>query len=131
MSVFFNKMERANPANRAITKWYLILKSLGTIKTKAFAREMADETTMNPKEAEIAIYEMVKVLKRLLASGYTVQIDDLGTFYLTVNSAAADTEAALTASSLNKLNVRFRPAAEFKAEIAKIQLKPASEISKK
>ena len=131
MPVFFNKVERVNPANRAITKWYLILKSLGMVKTKALAKEMADETTMNPKEAEIAIYEMVKVLKRLLASGYTVQIDDLGTFYLTVNSAAADTEAALTASSLNKLNVRFRPAAEFNAEIAKIQLKPASEISKK
>ncbi|MDR3094349.1 MAG: HU family DNA-binding protein [Bacteroidales bacterium] len=131
MPVFFNKVERVNPANRAITKWYLILKSLGMVKTKALAKEMADETTMNPKEAEIAIYEMVKVMKRLLSNGYTVQIDDLGSFYLTANSAAADSEAALTASNLSKLNIRFRPAAEFKAEIAKIQLKPASEISKK
>lgn len=91
---------------------------------------MADETTMNPKEAEIAIYEMMKVIKRLLASGYTVQLDDLGSFFLTVDSAGADSETELTAHSANKRNIRFRPTAEFKADIAKIQLKPASNISK-
>jgi predicted histone-like DNA-binding protein len=66
----------------------------------------------------------VKVLKRLLISGYTVQLDDLGTFYLTLNSAGTDTEEELSASNLTKLNIRFRASAELKAEIEKAQLKP-------
>ena len=124
MSIFYKKVQRANPQNRAITKWYLSLKSLGMVKSKQVAKEMADETTMNPKEAEIAIYELVKVLKRLLLSGYTVQLDDLGSFYLTINTTGTETEEAATANSLSKVNIHFRPDGELKEAIAKVQLKP-------
>jgi predicted histone-like DNA-binding protein len=122
MSIFYKKVQRQNPLNRAVQKWYLVLKSLGTVKSKEVAKQMADETTMNPKEAEIAVYELVKVLKRLLVSGYTVQLDDLGTFYLTINSEGVDTEEGLTANNLTKLNIRFRASAELKAAIEKAEL---------
>jgi predicted histone-like DNA-binding protein len=123
MAVFYKKVQRANPQTR-VQKWYLVLKSLGTVKSKEVAKQMADETTMNPKEAEIAVYEMSKVMKRLLLSGYTVQFEDLGSFYLTINSSGTDTEAELSANNLTNVNIRFRPSLDFKAEIAKLQLKP-------
>jgi predicted histone-like DNA-binding protein len=123
MAVFYKKVQRSNPITR-VPKWYLVLKSLGTIKSKEVAKQMADETTMNPKEAEIAVYEMTKVTKRLLLSGYTVQFEDLGSFYLTINSSGTDTEAELSANNLTNVNIRFRPSVDFKAEIAKLQLKP-------
>lgn len=132
MAIFYNKIQRANPSNpTGPKKWYLALKSLGQKRTKEVAKLMADETTMNPKEAEVAMYELVKALKFLLKEGDTVQLDDLGTFYITANSSASDTEEGVTAHSCTKLNIRFRPDAEFQAEINKAQLKPASEISRK
>ncbi len=131
MPLFFNKIRRGNPGNSAAPKkWYLILKSIGTKRTKEVAKEMADETTLNPKEAEISIYQLVKVLKRMLKDGNTVQLDDLGTFYLTATSSGSDTEEGVTAKNLTGLHIRFRPDKGFQEEIDKAQLKSASELSK-
>jgi predicted histone-like DNA-binding protein len=129
MAVFFKKIQRADPRNpTGIKKWYIILKSLGTRRTKEIAQRMADETTMNPKEAEIGLYQFVKVLKIILKEGYTAQIDDFGTFYLTTSSSASETEKDTNAHNCTGIHLSFRPDAAFQAEINKVQLKPIDEL---
>lgn len=44
------------------------------------AKLVADETTLNPKEAEKAVYQLEKVMERLLLDGHTVQLGELGSF---------------------------------------------------
>jgi predicted histone-like DNA-binding protein len=129
MAVFFNKVQRSDPRDPAAPrKWYLILKSLSTKRTKEIAQRMADETTMNPKEVEMALYLLVKVMKNTLKEGSTVQIDDLGTFYLTGNSSPSDTEEEVTAHNCNAIHIRFRPDEALQAEINKVRLKPADKL---
>jgi predicted histone-like DNA-binding protein len=129
MAIFFNKMQRSDPRNpTGLRKWYLILKSLGTKRTKEVAQRMADETTMNPKEAEMALYQLVKILKKCLLGGYTVQIDDLGTFYLTANSSASETEKEVTAHNCTAIHIRFKPDEALQAEINKAQLIATSKL---
>jgi predicted histone-like DNA-binding protein len=123
MGLFYKKIKRVNPLNRAIEKWYPVLKSIGVLKTKELAKLMSDETTMNPKEAEMAIYELVKIFKRELKEGKTISIDDFGTFLLTASTTGEDTEEAVGAGNISGLNIRFRPNAGFKAEIAKAEVK--------
>ncbi|MDR2425076.1 MAG: HU family DNA-binding protein [Prevotellaceae bacterium] len=123
MAVFYKKMQRYNPLNKAIVKWYPVLRSIGVLKTKELAKLMSDETTMNPKEAEMAIYELVKILKRELKEGKTVSIDDFGTFMLTASTTGEDTEEAVSAGNITGLNIRFRPNADFKTEIAKAEIR--------
>jgi nucleoid DNA-binding protein len=41
---------------------------------KEVAKEIADETTLNPKEAEIALDQLQKVLIRNLLAGNSVQL---------------------------------------------------------
>ncbi len=130
MPLFFNKVQRGNPGDpKSPKKWYLILKSIGLAKSKEVARLMADETTLNPKEAEISLAQAGKVVGCLLKSGQTVELEGLGTFYLTANSAASDTEAEVTARNLKGLNIRFRPDEELQAEVDKAQLKPATNMT--
>ncbi|MDR1886675.1 MAG: hypothetical protein LBQ70_02055 [Prevotellaceae bacterium] len=132
MAVFFRKIQRNDPRNPGgVKKWYIILKSLGTRRTKEITQRMADETTLNPKEAEIGLYEFVKVLKATLKEGYTAQIDDLGTFYLTVNSSASETEAEANARNCTGIHIRFRPDEAFQKEMDHIRLKPLDELSAK
>ncbi len=38
---------------------------------------MANKTTYNPKETEIAIAQLVKLFKCLLKDGHTIQLKDL------------------------------------------------------
>ena len=106
MAIFYKKMQRSNPLNRAIVKWYPVLKSIGILKTKDLAKLMSDETTMNPKEAEMALYEMVKIFKRELKDGKTISIDDFGTFMLTAKTTGEDSQEA-----------------DFKTEISKSEIK--------
>ena len=77
MSLLYNKVQRGNPAKpEEPKKWYLSLKSLGMVGEKEVARQIADETTLNPKEAEMALAQFEKILQRLLLDGHTVQLGD-------------------------------------------------------
>ena len=110
MPILFNKVERANPQNRTAPKrWFPILKTIVQIKEKAVAREIADETTLNPKEAEMALSQLEKVLIRNLLASNSVQLGDWGSFRLTCNGEGSDTKEGVTAASINKLNIRFTP----------------------
>jgi nucleoid DNA-binding protein len=45
--------------------------------TREIVKQMADETTLNPKEAEMAIVQLAKIAKRLLMQGYTLNLEDM------------------------------------------------------
>jgi nucleoid DNA-binding protein len=51
-----------------------VLKSTGLVKEREVARLLSEETTLNPKEAEMAVYQLLKVVVRLLPDGHTVQL---------------------------------------------------------
>ena len=110
MPILFNKVERANPQDRtAPKKWFPSLRTISRITEKQVAKEIADETTLNPKEGEMAISQLQKVLLKNLLASNSVQLGDWGTFHLTCNGTGSDTKAGVTASNITKLNIRFVP----------------------
>ncbi len=130
MPLFYNKVLRGKPGvPDSEKKWYLILKSIGLVRMRQVAKLLADETTLNPKEAEIALVQAGKITGRLLADGHTVELEGIGTFYLTANSLPANTKEEVTALSLKGVNIRFTPAPELKEAVSKAQLKSADSIS--
>lgn len=132
MPVFFNKTQRRNPQEpEAPKKWYLVLKSTGLVKQSELARLLADETTLNPKEAEMAIHQLFKVVVRLVLGGATVPLGDIGTFRLTASCKGADTEAEATGAKVKRLRLRFVPSLDMKNELAKAELRDAKSLLKK
>lgn len=110
MPVLFNKVERANPQDRnAPKKWYPILKTISRVGEKQVAKEISDETTLNRKEAEMALSQLEKVLIRNLLASNSVQLGDWGSFHLTCNSEGSDMPEEATAGKIIKLNIRFTP----------------------
>ncbi|MDP0531627.1 HU family DNA-binding protein [Porphyromonas gingivalis] len=131
MAIFYNKMQRKNPAQPAArAKWYPVLRRIEMMKEKQVARHISDETTLNPKEAEMAVSQLKKVLIAALLNGQSVQLGDWGTFYLTLNSNGVDTEAEVSATQVKKINIRFRVGKELQEAINKAQLRDAASISK-
>jgi predicted histone-like DNA-binding protein len=131
MSLLYNKVERGNPANPGAPKlWYLILKSMGLVKEKEVAKRVADETTLNPKEAEFAIYQLFKVVTDYLLNGKTVQLGELGTFRLTVHSEGAATEADVTATQIKNVTVRFTASEALKEALKKATFTAVESLSK-
>jgi predicted histone-like DNA-binding protein len=73
------------------------------------AKEISDETTLNRKEAEMALDQLEKVLLRNLLASNSVQLGDWGSFHLTCNGEGSDTKDEVTANSIKHLNIRFTP----------------------
>lgn len=131
MALFYNPVRRQKPNDPgAPMKWYLILKSLGMITEKEVAAAISDETTLNPKEAEMALYQLKKVVLANLLNGKTVQLGELGSLHLTVNSEGVDSEEEVNPNLVKKINIRFSPSEQLKEAVAKASFKPAKSISK-
>lgn len=129
MSIYFNSALRGNPAlPDEPKKWYPVIRSTGMKKERDVAKEIADETTLNPKEAEMAIYQLEKIMLRWLLEGKTVQLGELGSFRLTAKSSGVATEEDVTALQIKKLNLRFQPSKQLKEAIAKAQFVPVDSL---
>jgi predicted histone-like DNA-binding protein len=130
MLVFYNKVERVNPSDpTAPKKWYAVIKSIGQVNEKEVAKQLSDETTLNPKEAEMALSQFQKILIRLLTSGQTVQLGDWGSFRLTCNSESVDTKEEVKAENIKNLNIRFSPGQDLKESIQKVTFVAAESLS--
>ena len=108
MPILLNQIERMNPLTKT-KKWYSTIKTTNQVRESAVARQIADETTLNRKEAEMALSQLEKVLISNLLSSRSVQLGDWGSFYLTCNSEGYDTKKEVTAKSVKGLNIRFKP----------------------
>ncbi|MDR2927175.1 MAG: hypothetical protein LBV41_03070 [Cytophagaceae bacterium] len=89
------------------------------------------ETTLNPKDAEIAVSQLLKVVTSQLLEGKTVQPGNLGSFRLTASTVASDSEAEVTASRISKINVRFSESEDLKNMLRKATFMDTSSFAKK
>jgi predicted histone-like DNA-binding protein len=78
------------------------------------AKEISDETTLNRKEAEMALAQLEKVLINNLLSSNSVQLGDWGSFHLSCNSTGSDSKEEVTANNIKSLNIRFTPGKSLK-----------------
>jgi predicted histone-like DNA-binding protein len=130
MALFYKKIQRGNPANPSAPKlWYPLLKSIGLVKEKQVAQQLADDTTLNPKEAEMAFYQLLKVIVNLLLDGHTVQLGELGTFHLTSRSEGSATEEEAVPNKIKNVRIHFKASKELRDQLAKATFKDASKIS--
>jgi predicted histone-like DNA-binding protein len=129
MSIFFNKVERVNPQKRdEAKKWYPSLKTVAQLQQREVAKEIADETTLNPKEAEMALEQLQKVLIRNLLVGNSVQLGDWGSFSLTCSGAPAESKEELTATNIKGLKIHFTPGKTLKNALMGASFKPAESM---
>lgn len=118
--IYYNKIQRRNPQDpEGARKWYPTLKSRMQVSERELIEEVADEVTLNPKEADMAFYQLLKVVKRSLLDGKTVKLGGLGTFYLTASANGADTRDEANAQLIKAVKIRFQPSAELREAVAK------------
>lgn len=120
MSILIKPVQRANPSNKtAAKKWYFVQNSTGMVDETKVAELIADETTLNPAEALMAIRQLRKVMQRLLMDGHSVKLGNWGTFSVTLSTNGGETKDALTAKSINKVNINFQAGEELKTAMQK------------
>ena len=127
MAVIYDKVAKKSPQDKSV-KWYASVKTIKQVDDKEVAKLIADETTLNPKEAEMAIAQLQKVVLQLLKGGYSVKLGDWASFYLTVSSDGVSSPELVTANLIKQVNVRCRFGKEFKDSLSKTEFVPASKF---
>lgn len=120
MSIFLKPVQRHNPMDEdAPNKWYPVQYTTKLVDETEVAELIADETTLNPMEAAMAIRQLRKVVQRLLLDGKSVKLGNWGTFNVTLNTEGADTAEELTANHVKRVNVNFQPGDDLKNAMQK------------
>ncbi|MDR2804813.1 MAG: HU family DNA-binding protein [Dysgonamonadaceae bacterium] len=129
MALLYKKVQKSNPANPSAPKlWYPLLKSIGLVKEKQVAKQLSDETTLNPKEAEMTLYQLLKVIANLLLDGHTVQLGELGSFRLTSRSEGSLTEEEATPNKIKSVHLHFTASKELREQLGKASFKDVSSL---
>lgn len=109
MSILIKPVQRINPMDKgAAMKWFFVQNSTGLVGELDVADLMADETTLNPMEAMMAIRQLRKIILRLLLNGNSVQVGNLGILSTTLSSSGAPTKEELTMRHINRINMNLQ-----------------------
>lgn len=120
MSIFLKPVQRRNPLKPEETmKWYPVQNTVKMVDETEVAELIADETTLNPMEAQMAIRQLRKIVQRLLLDGKSVKLGNWGSFNISLNTEGAATKDALTARNVKSVNINFQPGDELKAAMQK------------
>ena len=120
MSIFLKPVQRRNPLKpEEAMKWYPVQYTTKMVDETEVAELIADETTLNPMEGQMAIRQLRKVVQRLLLDGKSVKLGNWGTFNVTLSTEGAATKDELTARNVKSVNINFQPGDELKAALQK------------
>lgn len=79
MSIFLKPVQRRNPLKPdEVMKWYPVQNTVKMVDESEVAELIADETTLNPMEAQMAIRQLRKIVQRLLLDGKRREAGQLG-----------------------------------------------------
>lgn len=120
MAILLTKVERKNPQDKDLpSKFYPVQSTIRQVDETTVAEEIADETTLNPAEALMAIRQLRKIVVRELLNSNSVKLGNWGSFSVTLKTGGADTPELVKASNVKQVNMRFTPGVEVKEALQK------------
>lgn len=118
MAILVKPVQRANPSDeKAPKKWYVTQVTAAQVDETQVAMDLAEETTLNPSEAMMAIRQLRKILLRRLLGSESVKLGNWGSFSVTLSSTGSDTKEEVTARNIKSVNLNFQPDEAFKTEL--------------
>ena len=86
MAILLKKVARKNPQEpEASPLYYPVQNTIKQVDETTVAELIADETTLNPAEALMAIRQLRKVMVRELLNSNSVKLGNWGSFSITLN----------------------------------------------
>lgn len=133
MAIFYNKTQRPSiPSDKnSEKKWYPRVKTLSLASEREVAQIISDETTLNPKEAEMALAQMAKAALVLLKAGRSVRLGSWATISVTVQAEGSDTEEDCTPSKIRKVVPHVKFSKEFLASLQQAAFQSVTTMEKK
>ena len=105
MAIVLNRILRKILGSK-ISKFYPTVKIIGHKSEEDLVERMCRDTTLNEREARMALSQVRIALLDFLMDGYSVEFTDWASFRPTVTSNGADTEKECTANLVKRVHCR-------------------------
>lgn len=127
MSLLIKPMARKSFADPAAPpKYYAVAKSRNKVTMKMVCARVANATTMSEADVYGVLKALLAEMGFILMEGDMVELDDFGTFRLTVNSEGVEDVDDVTSNLVTKVNIRYRAGSDLANKVKSIKIEKAS-----
>lgn len=120
MSVKLRKLQRKNPLNPTLSKWYLTQESTGIVSMNEIAREIEGRSALSLGDVQSVLSNLMEVMPLFLKLGQSVKLDGFGSFRVSVKSDGTETQEELNAHHVSGVKLVFLPGVELKRSLENI-----------
>ena len=118
----YKLVNKVNPRDvLAVQKFYPVKQKQETLSIRDLAKRISRESTVSMMDTTAVLEGFLQVIPNELTMGRIVKLGDFGTFRTTLSGEGVAEESEFTVSKIKKLNIRFRPAREFKDLLANVK----------
>ena len=127
MAVTYSVVQRTNPKdNMAEPKWYAQGQRRYLYDIDRLCADIEKASSMTRGDIRSVILDALDFIKQRLAEGCSVQLGELGSFSVALQSIGADTEEAFDAAHISSARVAFRQGRELKEMCRGLQYEKVS-----
>ncbi|MFB6320729.1 HU family DNA-binding protein [Saccharicrinis sp. FJH54] len=109
--------------------WFPKLTRSRQMNLKQIARELQKRSTASNADVYLVVKGLVDLIPELLAQGYTLKLDELGTFRLHARVNPVEAKENVSARQIKQLHLTFRADNAIKQALQHITVKPESNNS--
>jgi predicted histone-like DNA-binding protein len=125
MAVKLKKIQRKNPQNIALSKWYLTQESAGNVGMQEIAKEIEGRSALSLGDVQSVLSNLMEVMPIFLKLGQSIKLEGFGTFRVTVSSDGTATADELNAHHVKGVKLVFLPSVELKRNLDDISFEIA------
>jgi predicted histone-like DNA-binding protein len=116
----YKLIQRANPQDRAMTKWYASPVNDGKIMKTDLAKEIVNMSALSRGDVSSVIENLLEILPKYLLMGKSVSLGELGTMRVSFGSEGVDSEADFSTGKISGVKIVFTPGVELKKQLGNI-----------
>jgi predicted histone-like DNA-binding protein len=120
MALWLRKIQKKNPQDLTLSKWYLTQEKSGNIGTKEIAREIERRSALSLGDVQSVLTNLVEVLPVFLKLGQSVNLEGFGSFRVSVSSEGTATPEELGVRHIKGVKLLFLPSANLKHNLEDI-----------
>ncbi|GMO39740.1 MAG: hypothetical protein Pg6C_00370 [Treponemataceae bacterium] len=120
MAVRLKKIQRRNPQNQALVKWYLTQEASGSVGLREIAKEIEGRSALSLGDVQSVLSNLMEVMPMFLKLGQSVKLEGFGSFRLSVTSDGTAAADELSAHHVKGPKLIFMPSVELKRNLGDV-----------
>jgi predicted histone-like DNA-binding protein len=125
MAIPFKAIKNALPGTNGknLNKYYARVVSNGETTMEDLIKKLQTQYRIHGADSTRMLYALEEILRHDLADGKIVRLGPLGSFSPGVSSVCTDSASKVTASSITKTRIKYKPGPELSKDMAEATFK--------